>query len=147
MTNEEVEKIQDSCGLDELEKKTTTEIVNLIQSSYPNNFLTGTFAFGHTSFKDIDIVLCGYDKRLVATELKKNNFIVIENGGSIGSIVIENTKLNLICVWTKDIVHWEFATQIMKSIKPIFPKGKRHATFEILKGLSKMELELRKGLF
>ena len=123
-----------------------TEIERLIVADLPHAFFTGTFAWQHKNPCDIDVVT-SWDKGSLVKYLAEKKYKYKTNGGSLGSVVIKDTRLNVIttgdCV---DYNAWLLATRIMGLINPVQSRDKRHGLFEALRALVKMgELTPREG--
>ena len=123
-----------------------TEIERMIVAALPNAFFTGTFAWQHKNPCDIDVVT-SWDKESLVKYLAEKKYKYETNGGSLGSVVVKGTRLNIITVRDcADYNAWLLATKIMGLINPVQSRDKRHGLFEALRALIKMgELTPRKG--
>lgn len=126
------------------EKAETEKKLTEIRGLFTNTFLTGTYGFGYPKHDDIDIVVVGYMKDNVVKMIESLGYTCDTNNGSLGSVTVNNTPFNFICIHCDDRSSWWIATEIMRMLVPITNRNMRHGLFELIRGIVKaFELEPR----
>ena len=122
-----------------------------ILNHWPSSFVTGTTAWDHPRARDIDIVVPAQRIGVIEYVVETLNLNIYEtlddsygDDREHGSVYIQNSRINVVCVSNDDYGHWKAATQMMKGIKPVNSRKARHGLFETLRGLAKaLDLKAR----
>lgn len=112
-------------------------LTKLFDNARAGMYLTGSARWSDT-FNDIDVVFFGDMNYVYVHDILGSG--ACRDGkpsGSLGSIRLTDSAINLIAVSAKDIEYWKTANALMDALQPVEDKKERTGLFEIFRGLAK----------